>query len=37
MPGLEVVEVDDPLKLLLRAPGYTGFQLKDALKKISYM
>ena len=29
---LEVVEVDDPLKLLLRMPGYTGFQLKEALE-----
>ncbi|MEK4227876.1 aminotransferase class I/II-fold pyridoxal phosphate-dependent enzyme [Solibacillus sp. FSL H8-0538] len=32
LPGLVVVEVDDPLKLLLRAPGYTGFQLKDAFE-----
>ncbi|MEE1133003.1 MAG: aminotransferase class I/II-fold pyridoxal phosphate-dependent enzyme, partial [Caryophanon sp.] len=30
--GLEIVEVDDSLKLLLRAPGYTGFQLKDVLE-----
>lgn len=30
--GLEVVEVDDTLKLLLRAPGYTGFQLQDVLE-----
>ena len=30
--GLEVIEVDDALKLLLRAPGYTGFQLKDAFE-----
>lgn len=30
---LEVIEVDDALKLLLRATGYTGFQLKDALEK----
>lgn len=29
---LEVVEVDDPLKLLLRMPGYTGFELKNALE-----
>lgn len=29
---LEVIEVDDPLKLLLRMPGYTGFQLKEALE-----
>lgn len=31
--GLQVVEVSDPLKLLVRAPGYTGFQLKEALEK----
>ena len=31
---LQVVEVDDTLKLLVRAPGYTGFQLKDALEKM---
>lgn len=30
---LQVIEVDDPLKLLLRMPGYTGFQLKDALEQ----
>lgn len=30
--SLEVVEVDDPLKLLLRVKGYTGFQLKTALE-----
>ncbi|SOC26158.1 arginine/lysine/ornithine decarboxylase [Ureibacillus xyleni] len=29
---LEVVEVDDPLKLLLRMPGYTGFELKNAFE-----
>ncbi|MEO4055579.1 aminotransferase class I/II-fold pyridoxal phosphate-dependent enzyme [Solibacillus sp. CAU 1738] len=29
---LEVIEVDDPLKILLRFPGYTGFQLKEALE-----
>lgn len=33
--SLEVIEVDDPLKLLLRVPGYTGFQLKDALEQKS--
>lgn len=32
---LEIVEVDDPLKLLLRVPGYTGFQLKTALEQKS--
>lgn len=31
---LEVIEVDDMLKLLLRAPGYTGFELKLALEKM---
>ncbi|WP_332650514.1 aminotransferase class I/II-fold pyridoxal phosphate-dependent enzyme [Lysinibacillus sp. 54212] len=30
--GLEVIQVDDPLKLLLRLPGYTGIELKDALE-----
>ncbi|MFC5543256.1 MAG: aminotransferase class I/II-fold pyridoxal phosphate-dependent enzyme [Bacilli bacterium] len=29
---LEVIEVDDPLKVLLRVPGYTGFQLKESLE-----
>lgn len=31
---LQVVEVDDCLKLLIRAPGYTGFELKGALEKM---
>ncbi|MGE7984642.1 aminotransferase class I/II-fold pyridoxal phosphate-dependent enzyme [Solibacillus sp. NPDC093137] len=31
---LQVVEVNDSLKLLVRAPGYTGFQLKEALEKL---
>lgn len=31
--GLEIIEVEDPLKLLLRAPGYTGFQLQSALEQ----
>lgn len=31
---LQVIEVDDCLKLLVRAPGYTGFELKDALEKM---
>ena len=30
---LQVIEVDDPLKLLLRFPGYTGFQLKEVLEE----
>nr|WP_198044769.1 aminotransferase class I/II-fold pyridoxal phosphate-dependent enzyme [Lysinibacillus timonensis] len=30
--SLEVIEVDDPLKILLRVNGYTGFQLKEALE-----
>ena len=34
LTALQVVEVDDTLKLLLRAPGYTGFELKDALEKM---
>lgn len=32
IPSLQVIEMDDPLKVLLRVPGYTGFQLKDALE-----
>lgn len=31
---LQVVEVDDTLKLLIRAPGYSGFLLKEALEKV---
>ncbi|MFJ7370888.1 aminotransferase class I/II-fold pyridoxal phosphate-dependent enzyme [Lysinibacillus sp. NPDC098008] len=31
--SLEVIEVDDPLKLLLRVDGYSGFQLQQALEK----
>lgn len=31
---LQVIEVDDALKLLVRAPGYTGFELKEALEKV---
>lgn len=31
---LQIVEVDDALKLLVRAPGYTGFQLKEALENM---
>ncbi|MGE7023980.1 aminotransferase class I/II-fold pyridoxal phosphate-dependent enzyme [Solibacillus cecembensis] len=30
----QVVEVDDLLKLIVRAPGYTGFELKQALEKM---
>lgn len=31
---LQIVEVDDALKLLVRAPGYTGFQLKETLENM---
>ena len=31
--GVEIVEVDDPLKLLLRVSGYNGFELKESLEK----
>lgn len=31
--GLDIVEVEDPLKLLLRVPGYSGFELKEALEQ----
>ena len=30
---LQVIEVDDPLKALLRFPGFTGFQLKAAFEQ----
>lgn len=30
---LQVIEMDDPLKILLRIPGYSGFQLKEALEE----
>ncbi|MFJ3390831.1 MULTISPECIES: aminotransferase class I/II-fold pyridoxal phosphate-dependent enzyme [unclassified Lysinibacillus] len=30
--SLEVIEVDDPIKLLLRVNGYSGFQLQEALE-----
>uniref|UniRef100_UPI004048DCCF aminotransferase class I/II-fold pyridoxal phosphate-dependent enzyme n=1 Tax=Lysinibacillus sp. FSL H8-0500 TaxID=2921393 RepID=UPI004048DCCF len=30
--SLEVIEVDDPLKLLLRVNGYSGFQLQQVLE-----
>lgn len=33
IPSLEVVEMDDPLKLLLRVEKHGGFQLKEALEK----
>ena len=32
---LKIIEVDDPLKLLLRVPGYSGFELKKALEEQS--
>lgn len=31
--SLEVIEVDDPLKILLRVNGYSGFQLQEALEE----
>lgn len=30
--SLEVIEVDDPLKILLRVNGYSGFQLQEVLE-----
>ena len=33
IPSLEVVEVDDPLKLLLRVPNLTGFSLQRQLEQ----
>ena len=31
--SLEVIEVDDPLKIMLRVKGYSGFQLQEALEQ----
>lgn len=31
--SLEVIEADDPLKLMLRVNGYSGFQLQEALEE----
>ncbi len=31
--GVEIVEVQDPLKLLLRVRGYSGYELKEALEQ----
>lgn len=31
--SLEVIEVDDPLKVMLRVKGYSGFQLQEALEE----
>ena len=33
MPELEVIEADDPLKICIRMPGYTGMELKAALEE----
>lgn len=33
IPGLDLVEVDDPLKLLIRIGQHAGHQVKDALEK----
>ncbi|MFF5997056.1 aminotransferase class I/II-fold pyridoxal phosphate-dependent enzyme [Lysinibacillus sp. KU-BSD001] len=33
IPSLEVIEVDDPLKVCIRLPGYTGMELKAALEE----
>lgn len=33
VPSLQIVEADDPLKLLLRVNQYSGFELKEALEK----
>ncbi|WP_019414122.1 aminotransferase class I/II-fold pyridoxal phosphate-dependent enzyme [Paenisporosarcina sp. TG20] len=33
IPSLEIVEVDDPLKLLLRIPGFTGYSLQKQLER----
>ncbi|MED3662462.1 aminotransferase class I/II-fold pyridoxal phosphate-dependent enzyme [Ureibacillus sp. FSL K6-8385] len=33
IPSLQVIEMDDPLKVLLRVPGHSGFQVKEALEE----
>ena len=33
IPSLQIVEADDPLKLLLRAIHYSGYELKEALEQ----
>lgn len=33
IPSLQIVEADDPLKLLLRAENYSGYELKEALEQ----
>ena len=33
IPNLQIVEADDPLKLLLRAENYSGYELKGALEQ----
>ncbi len=32
IPGIQVIESEDPLKLMIRATSYTGFQLIEALE-----
>lgn len=34
--NLEVIEVDDPLKVCLRVKGHSGYQLKEALEKYKF-
>ena len=32
IPGLQMIETDDPLKLILRVEGYSGFELQKELE-----
>lgn len=32
IPGLEMIELDDPLKLIIRVEGYSGFELQKELE-----
>ena len=32
IPGLQTVETDDPLKLILRIEGYSGFDIQKKLE-----
>ncbi len=33
IPQLEIIETDDPLKVCIRMPGYTGMELKAAMEE----
>lgn len=35
IPNLELFQSDDPLKLMLRVPGYSGFRLQQCLENVN--